>query len=373
MISIWGAPGSRRLRSSGARGVLLALGFGASFAIVAGAGCARHAEKRAESAPVSVGVTRIQPERESGMVEAVGTLRSAHEATIAGKVMGTVVEIRKKAGDPVRKGEILLVIDSRDVAGQVAQAEGGLAQARAAATLAETNFRRFEQLRARGAASQLELDQARYQHETALGAVRQAEGAVATATSYQAYARIPAPFDGRVVDQLCEEGDLASPGRPLMKVEDTTHLRLFASLEASRAEAAVVGAQVEVRVPAVPGRTIRGTVSEVTPAADPATRSILVKIDLEEDPSLRAGLFGRAFLPMGERQVLRVPASAVVRRGGMTGVFVAEDGRAMFRMVSLNEDRAAAPEVTSGLAGGEAVVLEPPSALEVGSRVEVRP
>lgn len=368
-----GAPTHRRHHHASARRLSLAAGFGLSLSLLAGSGCGKHEAKHTEAPPVPVRVATVQPVRESGSVEAVGTLRAAREATIAGKVMGTVVEIRKRAGDTVRQGEILLVIDSRDVAGQVAQAEGALAQARAAAVLAETNFKRFEQLFARGAASQLELDQARYQHETALGAVRQAEGAVTTATSYQAYARIPAPFAGRVVDQLCEEGDLASPGRPLMKLEDSSHLRLFASLEASRADAAIVGARVEVLVPSRPGRTIAGTIAEVTPAADPGTRSILVKIDLEEDPALKAGVFGRALLPLGERDVLRVPATAVVRRGGMAGVFVADGGRAMFRMVVLDEDRPEAPAVTSGLSGGESVVLDPPATLEVGSRVEVRP
>lgn len=365
------APVSRRHHHASSRRLYLAAGFGISIALLS-TGCGHQEEKHAEAAPVPVRVAALQPARESGSVEAVGTLRAAREATIAGKVMGTVVEIRKRAGDAVRQGEILLVIDSRDVAGQVAQAEGALAQARAAAVLAETNFKRFEQLHARGAASQLELDQARYQHETALGAVRQAEGAVATATSYQAYARIPAPFAGRVVDQLCEEGDLAAPGRPLMKLEDSSNLRLFASLEASRAEAAVIGARVAVIVPSQPGRSIPGTIAEVTPAADPATRSILVKVDLEPDPALKAGVFGRALLPLGEREVLRVPAAAVVRRGGMTGVFVAEGGRAMFRMVVLDDDRPEAPAVISGLSGGESIVLDPPAALQVGSRVEVR-
>jgi len=117
-------------------------------------------------------------------VEVTGSLHGARDAVLAAKVMGTVVEIRKGAGQAVRKGEVLVVLDDREVRGNIGQAEGALAQARAAASLAEANLHRFEQLKERGAASQLELDQARYQHETAQGAVRQAEGAVATAGSY---------------------------------------------------------------------------------------------------------------------------------------------------------------------------------------------
>jgi RND family efflux transporter MFP subunit len=351
--------------------------FRAFVAFLAGglalSGCARHEPPRRAPATVSVRTEMVVARTESATAEAVGTLRAVREATISGKVMGTVIEIRKRAGDAVREGEILLVIDSREVSGQVMQAQGALAQARAAGALAETNFHRFEQLFARGAASQLELDQARYQYDTAKGAVQQAEGAVSTASSYQAYAEIPAPFSGRVVDRFCEEGDMASPGRPLMKIEDPRKLRLYASLDGTRAAAAQVGAPVEVQVPAIGDRILRGIVAEVVPGADPITRSILVKIDLEESPDLRAGLFGRARLPLGQRTVLRVPRGAVGQRGGVPGVFVAEGGKAILRMVSLDEDRPENPQVLSGLRSGDRVILDPPADLEVGAPIEARP
>jgi RND family efflux transporter MFP subunit len=336
-------------------------------------GCARREPQRHAPAAASVRTEVLLARTESATAEAVGTLRATREATISSKVMGTIIEIRKNAGDAVREGEILLVIDSRDLSGQVMQAQGSLAQARAAGALAETNFHRFEQLFARGAASQLELDQARYQYDTAKGAVQQAEGAVATAGSYKAYAEIPAPFSGRVVDRFCEEGDMASPGRPLMKIEDPRKLRLYASLDGTRAAAAQVGAPVEVQVPAIDNRVFRGTVAEVVPTADPVTRSILVKIDLEESPELRAGLFGRARLPLGQRTALRVPRAAVVQRGGVPGVFVAEAGKAVLRMVSLEEDRPESPQVLSGLRSGDQVILDPPTELEVGAPLEARP
>jgi multidrug efflux system membrane fusion protein len=380
-------------------------------------GCARDARSEGREAPVAVRVAPLAPASEAATVEAVGSLKAVREATISGKVMGTVTEIRKHAGDVVRQGEILITIDARDVSGQIAQAEGALAQAKAAAVLAETNFHRFEQLHDRGSASQLELDQARYQYETTRGAVEQAEGAVGTATSYRSYAEIPAPFSGRIIDQLCEVGDLAAPGRPLMRIEDPDHLRLIASLDASKAGAAVVGEAIDVRVPSLGGRTLGGRIAEVVPAADPATRSILVKIDMVPDPSLRSGLFGSALIPVGTREVLRVPRSSVVERGGLTGVFVAESGRAAFRMVvaegldsaaghrpvtssgsaagldsaagarsATGPDSAAGHtgsparpaqgngiEIVSGLSAGDQVILDPPTGLEINQLIEVRP
>ncbi len=86
--------------------------------------------------PIAVRTAIVAASDEPGTVEAAGSLRSGRETILAGKVMGTVIEIRKTAGEAVRQGEVLIVIDSRDVEGQIVQAEGALAQAKAAAALA---------------------------------------------------------------------------------------------------------------------------------------------------------------------------------------------------------------------------------------------
>ncbi len=344
-------------------------------ALLALAGCHggdRHGETAA-GATVAVRTVSLAPASAVDRVEVTGSLHGARDAVLAAKVMGTVLEIRKGAGQAVRKGEVLVVLDDREVRGNIGQAEGALAQAKAAASLAESNLRRFEQLKERGAASQLELDQARYQYETAQGAVRQAEGAVGAAGSDRASAQIPAPFDGQVVDRLIEVGDMAAPGRPLLRVEDATSLRLHVSLAETQAALAQPGDSVEVTVPSLPGRAWTGTVAEVVPAVDPATRTQLVKIDLPQDAALRSGLFARARFAVGTRQALSVPAAALVRRGGLTGVFIAADGRAAFRLVEVVEAPAGAAtvEVLSGLLGGEQIVVAPPATLTEGARVQV--
>jgi RND family efflux transporter MFP subunit len=338
-----------------------------------GPGCSRKTQLREEKPPLPVRTVQLTATTESATVEALGTLRSGREAVLSGKVMGTIREVRKHAGESVRQGEIMIVIDSRDVDGQIAQARGALAQAKAAASLAETNLRRFQELHQRGAASQMELDQARYNSETAAGAVQQAEGAVATAASYRAYAEIPAPFSGRVVERLCEVGEVAAPGRPLLRIEDPSRIRLYASVDAARAAAAVLGAPATVGVPALGDRIFPGRLTELAPAADPSTHSIALTIDLDPDPALQAGLYARALLKGGERQVLRVPRAALVRRGAITGVFTIESGRTVYRMVSLSEGQPEAPEVLSGLFSGDAVVIDPPAGLEIGALAEVRP
>lgn len=347
----------------------------ATAALLAAAGCqGGHKQTHAEAgAPVAVRAVAVAPAAVADQVEVTGSLHGAREAVLSAKVMGTVTAIRKAAGETVRRGEVVIVLDDREVAGNIAQAEGALAQAKAAAALAGSNLQRFEQLHAKGAASQLELDQARYAHETAQGAVRQAEGAVSAAGSYRASAQVPAPFDGQVVDRMIEVGDMAAPGRPLMRVEDVTTLRLHVSLAETQASVAQPGAAVAVTVPSLPGREWTGTVAEVVPAVDPATRTQLVKVDLPQDGALRSGLFARARFTTGERQVISIPRSALVRRGGLTGVYIADGSRAAFRLVELADSQAGDTiEVLSGLKAGDRVIVLPPATLVEGATLEVQ-
>lgn len=342
------------------------------LSIAALAGCGAPHKEVHELPKVAVRVQEAAVTEAPATIDAVGSLRGAREAVLSSKVMGTVLEIRKSAGEAVRKGEIVVVIDSRDVAGQIAQANGALAQARAAAALAKTNYERFRQLVAKNAASQLELDQAQFQYESAMGAVTQAEGAVQTATSYRNYAEIPAPFDGWVVDRLCEPGDMAAPGRPLLRVEDVSALRLHVNLPERDLGVVAAGGRVSVIVPSLSDRRLAGTIAEIVPAVDPATRSFVVKIDVPPDPSLRSGLYARAVFEGPVRTALRVPSGSVLKRGGMTGIFVVDGGKATFRLVTLGASSDGTLEVLSGISGGEQIVLDPSPALGEGNPVEVQ-
>lgn len=352
--------------------LLPALGLAALLPTLALLACGHDAAETEHRDPILVEVMEVNLSQAARKIDAVGTIESQREAVMASKVMGTVTEIRKAAGDPVRRGEVVVVVDHSDVAGQIGQAEGGLAQAKAAAVLAEANYRRFQALHERGAASQLELDQARYQHETARGAVVQAEGAVETASSYRRYAEIPAPFDGQVIDRMINVGDMAAPGRPLMRIEDPRRLRLHATLPETGFQFARPGTEVDVFVPAVSDQPVRGVVAEAVPSLDPATRSMLVKIELPEAPGFRSGLYARAVFDGEGRPALLVPQEAVQVRGGLTGVYVAEDGRVTFRFLTVRNVETDPVEVLSGLSAGDRIIVSPPATLEIGQPVEVR-
>jgi RND family efflux transporter MFP subunit len=202
--------------------------------------------------------------------------------------------------------------------------------------------------------------------------IAQADQALATAAIMQSYAQITAPFAGIVTERTAEPGSLAAPGAPLLTLERAGALRFEVPVEESRLAQIRLGQPVAVQLDAL-DRPVDGRVSEIVPAVDAAARTFTVKIDLPSTTRLRSGLFGRARFALGTRQVVSVLAPAILERGQLTSVFVAANGRATMRLVTLAEKSGDRVEVLSGLNPGEQVIVPVPSGLVDGAAVEVRP
>jgi RND family efflux transporter MFP subunit len=317
-------------------------------------------------------VERIEATQE---VEVFGTVEAEQTAAISVRVMAMVTTVRVKAGDEVKKGQLLLEIDPQASEGQLSQARGGLGQAEAGLALAERNYERFQALAESNAASELELDMARMQYEQAKAAVEQAQGAVSSASSVAGDSRVVAPFSGRVGRKMVEVGDLAAPGRPLLVIESKAGRRLVVSIpESLMAQADLeFGDELRVGIDSQSDLTeMTGTVVEIPPGADPASHSFQVKLGLNA-PELPSGATGRAFIPTEERTLVAVPAGAVLRRGGIEMVVVRTDeGLASTRVVTVGRELPGGRlEILSGLTGGESVLLDLAAPPAAGTRVEV--
>ena len=346
-----------------------------SCTLLAAAACGRSEGERAEVSlePVQARVTAVDRVREGKPIEVYGIVQPGRQSFVSTRVVGPVVEVKVVAGDVVAKGQPLVVIQPQMIEGQVSQAKGALAQAEAALALAEKNYQRFSRLHEQNAASDLELDMARMQYERAKGAVKQAKGAVATASAVADDAVVRAPFPARVVDKLVEVGDLAAPGRPLVRLESLSGRQIWLTVREADISRVAEGQTLKVRFD---NRAdlgwVDGVVREIVPAADPATHTFTVKVSLL-DVDVPSGLSGRAALPGDVIERLVVPASAVHRRGGLELVVVrAEDGTARTRAVTtgatLPDGRV---EILSGLSGEEQVAVDLPGPVADGTPLEV--
>ncbi len=319
--------------------------------------------------------------------EAVGTVRAVETSQLASQMMGTIVEIRVHEGDRVRRGQVLAVIDDaqpRASVDRAAAAESAAGQELTAAdsdlSLAESTLKRYQSLYDRKSVSPQEFDEvkARYQsalahRDSARSGQAQAKAALAQARTSLAYTRILAPFDGVVTERKADPGTLASPGLPIVTVEDLRRYRLEATVNETDLRYVRMGQSVPVVVDALDNTVLNGKVVQIVPAADPASRSFLVKIQLPGDARLRSGLFGRAQFSRGRRTSLLIPQTAVVARGQLQAVYVLDaNNRASLRYITLGRISGPAVEVLAGLEDGERFVAKPGELDLNGKRVEAQ-
>jgi RND family efflux transporter MFP subunit len=361
------------------------------------AACSPPAEQAAGDAraPVPVNVATVAMTDLTEPFETGGIVQARTTATVAARILAPVRAVRVVPGDRVRAGQLLVELDGRDLdararsarAAAVAAEQGATAAAaeeRAAGAsleLASTTYDRIATLHQKRSATPRELDEAtaslRSAEARAAGAAARAREAAAAvegarggseaASATEAYTRITAPFDGTVTDKMIEPGNMAAPGTPLLRIEDTRGFRLDVRVDQSRVGDVSVGAAVPVLLDSGTrgaATTLNGIVSEIARAVDADARSFIVKIELPETAGVRSGMFGRARFPGASRRALAVPAGALLRRGQVTSVFVVDDGVARLRLVSVADG-----EVLAGLSEGETVIVDPPAAVADGRRV----
>lgn len=318
-----------------------------------------------------VEVKKIEPSEAAEYMEASGTVKAKTISLLASKVMGAVKSINVREGDRVRAGELLLTIDDSDILQKVKQAEAahsgaqkGLEAARANLDMVNLTYERYKKLYDGKAISQQEFDQietqrkgAEAQYGQAAEGVRQAEAGVREAQAFLSYTRIKAPFSGVVTAKMIDAGSMASPGMPLITVEDTSGFLLEVNASAKYAGRLHPGMKIDVTVDTIPG-SIKGRITDVVPAIDPQSRTFLVKITLK-DKGLKTGLYARIKAVVGKRTAIFVPGASVVSKGGLTGVYTVDDkGVVTYRLVRVGETSGNDVEILSGLTPGDRVIVK---------------
>lgn len=367
-------------------------------------GCGNNKESRdtpaAAAKPVKTVIRKITSTTQPIYYEATGTVRPKVAATISAKVMGEIKKIMVNAGDTVKKGQTLLHIEGRQITAGLQQAEAGLREARqgeqaalsgfqsaqAAAGLAEATHKRYKNLLASQSVSQQEFDevesryrqaqaalsQAKFMQDAAMERVNQAKAAVSSAKSAFEDTTLTSPYDGTITAKLVDAGDMASPGLPLLKIEETGRMEVHLLLPETYIDHVAIGNTVSVVFPSQKKEpAIAGIITTIDPAADPATRSFQIKITLPEISGIRAGMFARIMVPIGEAGMILIPATAVVHRGQLTAVFIVDDQQiARFRLIRVGRSFNDQLEVVSGLKDQDRYITAPDTEIADGVKVE---
>ncbi len=381
--------------------VVAVLGFLLALVL---AGCSGSPGPRPQAVETVRGV-RIETLRWENVpdeIEVPGTITAAATAQVAARAMGTVMQVAAREGDHVKRGQLLVLLDERELVarGNAAraalgeataareEATRGVAMSQAQADVANKTYERFVFLREQNSVSPQEFDEVEAKHRAALAGLEQAkahqqqveaararvESEARAADAVASYARVAAPFDGVVVRRMIEPGSTVAPGVPLLIVEDNSRYRMEVSIPASATSDATrlrKGSPARVRLDALPGRELAGKVVELEAGVDPSSQTLRARIELPRDAGVRSGWFGRAWFQRGERRALVVPRSAVVERGQLRGVYAVDTGQvARWRLVTLGASVDERVQILSGLDEGERFAIDPGGRELDGRKVE---
>lgn len=387
----------------------------AMLSVAVAAGCSKERPSSVatpNSEVKNVAVVKVSRSSIEDYYEATGTVKAKTTTQVSANIMGRIVSFPAAEGETVSRGQVLVEIDNSESKARVEKARGALAEAQAAMTevarsvdaanagvrtaetnkhLAETTFVRYKQLYDRRSASTQEFDEARSRYDAATSELERARADVETIRSknkqiaaridqakadiastqvYTGYSKIVSPVSGVIVKKLAELGATAAPGSPLLSIEDNSQYRLEVGVEESRSTSIRVGHRVNIRIDALGQGEFLGTVAEIMPTSDAASRSYTVKIDLPVNPALKSGLYGLARFPVAQKESITVPQSAIVERGQLTGVYlVGSDGRVQFRIVTSGKVSEGMVEVLSGVSEGDEVANSELDRLSDGTKV----
>jgi RND family efflux transporter MFP subunit len=334
------------------------------------AGCSRH--EHAAAPPVPANVEPVQTATVASaavvnQVRAVGVLAPRDEIRLAFKVGGVVDAIAVDAGDSVRKGQLLAVLKRQEIAAAVAQAAEGAEKAR-------RDLDRARRLRADEVATEEQV-------QDLTTAYRVAQSNLETARFNARFARIESPADGLVLQRLVEKDELVQGGQPVLVVGSTTSGWVVRAALADRDIVRVHnGGAAEVRFDAFPGQAFAGKVTQVAAAADPATGTFEVEIEVEPSGArFVRGLVAKVTLgleqPAGAAaQSTVIPLTALVEADGASGtvyVLDASGSTARRRQVSVGEIVGDRVVVHAGLEPGQRVITEGAAWLSDGHAVRV--
>lgn len=333
----------------------LLLAIVAALALVA---CHSKKENASESLlPVAVRTVAVESKARPSSEEVVGTVRAKLRAAIEPKVSARIEALLVAPGQMVKTGDLIAQLDPREI-------QAKLDQALALREQATRDLGRSRELLDKKITTQADFDAVQARARVAEGAAREMEAMLG-------YTKVVAPFDGIVTRKLADVGDLAAPGKPIIEMEDPRALRFEADVPEALIGHVKIGDKLLVQV--TEGTApIEGTVVELAPVADAASRTFLVKLDLPATEGTRSGQFGRVWVQTGESKSIRVPASAIMVRGQIECVFLIANQHAQLRIVRTGKRTGGEAEILSGLTAGERVVREGAESLRDGQPITLK-
>jgi RND family efflux transporter MFP subunit len=353
------------------------------------AGCSKkHDAGKTETAPVAivkgVSLETVKSTAVPEVLDVVGSVRARTSAVVSTRIPGSISVLRVREGDRVRKGQLLAQLDAQEnqataavATAAIDEARRGLDEALSRKKLADTTFDRYQNLFKEQAVTRQEFDVKQTEKDVAAGGaaraesrLRQAQEGAKASTTMSDYTRIIAPIAGIIASKQADLGATVFPGQPLMTIEDEGSYQLELALPENIATRVKPGTALQVTLDAM-GVSFAARIAEIVPTADPASRTFVAKIALNQK-GLKSGMFGRGAINLGtSANGITVPKKAVVEHGALTSVWtVDKDNSVRMRIVKVGRESGERVEILSGLSDGDRVVVTGALKVTEGARVE---
>ena len=338
--------------------------------VLAGCGADKEASAPASQARTIEARTEVAAVRPLPTYHAApATVVARERVEVASRLMGYIRDIAVAEGQAVKAGQRLFTVDPLDVQGQVELARHAVQQAEDAYRDAQADYDRYANLLKEDVVTRQQYEKMKLNRDLAATRLAQAKAQLATASGQLRYAVVTAPISGVITRKLADRGDLAAPGQPVLVLESAGPMQVETQVPEDILARLKPGQVIQVEVDGL-DHLIEARVARISPAADPVSRTFLVKLDAAAG-GLRSGSFARALFPLEVRQAITIPATALIRRAGIDGVFVVDaEGVARFRMVRSGEQHEGRIEIQAGLEAGERYVAEDAERLANGDRIK---
>jgi RND family efflux transporter MFP subunit len=309
-------------------------------------GCGNEREEIGRSPfpeiPVAVEIISVAVTEVADQVEIMATVQAAKTAVISSRISGYITSLAVIPGSRVSAGRELLQLSAGEISAQLEQAKAQLDQA-------SRNLQRERKLLSQNAATPEAV-------KALEDAANIAEAGYKEAMTMMSYTTVRSPFDGLITRKLADIGDLATPGKPLLHIENDKDLQVLTDIPESLVANIQLGMEMEISIPAAQLK-LQGSVVEIAPIADPRSRTVPIKLDIPEYPALGSGQFARITLPGRKVETILVPPRSIDTFGQMERVFISVEGTARLRLVRTGKHYSRGIEILSGLTPGDKLIL----------------
>lgn len=333
--------------------------------------CSKPAEKAEDIRPVRV--VRLAADNVEAVAEFSGDVRARVESRLGFRVGGKIVARKVDAGMLVKRGQILMQLDPQDLQLAQAQANAGLKAAEGNRDLARAELRRYQELREKNFVSQAVLDGKETAFKAAQASYEQALAGYRNQSNQAGYASLIADVDGIVTSVDAEVGQVVAAGSPVVRVAQAGEKEIVIGIPEDKVEIMRRIADVRVRTWAKPNDSFPGKLRELSPVADPATRTYTAKIAIPNaSDDIKLGMTAYvAFAAKTKDPMIRLPLTALFHDKSTTSVWVVENGAVKLAPIQIAGTAGNDILVASGIAPGQAIVTAGVNLLKPGQKVKI--